>query len=542
MSVRKRVLILALDGFTWRLGRKFMSEGVMDALAAVVNGGCHGNLRSVTPCETAPAWSSFQTGCRPGKTGVFAFHTLDRKTGRIRLNSFDDIAVPSIWELADRAERTVVSLNMPLSSPPPKVKGVIIPGLLCPKLSTQTTHPPEAYDKYIKSRKDYLIVNHTVRETVAEFVDQSIASELVRRDVAMEIMKDIDWDIFCFQIQSGDLLQHRMWWALDNSAEGFSENRRQEALEFYRRTDDIIAELVEAAGPETLTIILSDHGFCKAAGAVHVNAWLRKNGYLNLPPEKPQTRWDNVKSAIPPLKFMARLAGASGRISGNLLKNARVTLTGKEKQTPFSEVELQHLRQLIDFDTTQALCLGAMGGMLYMNAQDDRRADFCQTLTEKLLHDLGPQSENPVVSGILPAEEVYGKHENITTTPDLVIEFSEGYCQVINPLGDKIVTPHRPGTKQAGTHDKNGVLILNGPGIKKGLTFDAEIVDIAPTVLAYLGIAVPEHMDGKVLSETFSQPLEVNYEKIDYSGTASTDYTDEEQAEVEKHLSDLGYL
>jgi len=538
MSVRKRVLILALDGFTWRLGRKFMSEGVMDALAAVVNTGCHGNLRSVTPCETAPAWSSFQTGCRPGKTGVFAFHTLDRKTGGIRLNSFDDIAVPSIWELADRAQRTVVSLNMPMTSPPPKVKGVIIPGLLCPRLSTRTTHPPEAYDKYIKPRKDYLIVNNIHRETVAEFADQSITSELIRRDAALQIMNDIDWDIFCFQMQSSDLLQHRLWSVLDPSADGFCKNDHENALEFYRRADDIIAELIAAAGPDTLTIISSDHGFCKAAGAVHVNAWLRKNGYLNLPPEKPQTRWDNVKSAIPPLKVMARLAGSCGRFSRAIFNNAVRAIAGREDQTPYSEVELRHLRQLVDFETTQAFCLGAMGGMLYINAEGNRKADLCRTLAESLLNDLGPQSKCPAIAEIMPAQDVYGPAGSITTMPDLVLEFNEGYAQVINPLGEAIITPHT----QTGTHDKNGVIVLNGPGVKQGVALNGEIVDIAPTVLAYLGIAVPKHMDGKVLNDAFVQPLEVSYENVDYSGTAPADYTDEEQAAVERNLTDLGYL
>jgi arylsulfatase A-like enzyme len=70
---------------------------------------------------------------------------------------------------------------------------------------------------------------------------------------------------------------------------------------------------------------------------------------------------------------------------------------------------------------------------------------------------------------------------------------------------------------------------------------DGQIVDIAPTVLAYLGIAVPRHMDGKVL-DGFSQPLGAHYEDVDRSGTASTDYTDEEQAAVERNLTDLGYL
>ena len=105
MARRKRVLIIALDGFTWRLGREFMAEQLMPHLAQLVEGGCCGNLRSVIPPETSPAWSSFQTGCRPGKAGVFAFHTYDRKQNKVRLNSFGDIAAPSIWELADRAGR-----------------------------------------------------------------------------------------------------------------------------------------------------------------------------------------------------------------------------------------------------------------------------------------------------------------------------------------------------------------------------------------------------------------------------------------------------
>lgn len=69
MGKKNQVLIIGLDGFTWRLGRGFMAEGVMPYLAALVEQGYHGHLRSVIPFETSPAWSSFQTGCLPGKTG-----------------------------------------------------------------------------------------------------------------------------------------------------------------------------------------------------------------------------------------------------------------------------------------------------------------------------------------------------------------------------------------------------------------------------------------------------------------------------------------
>jgi len=541
-SAKKRVLIIGIDGFTWRLGRAMISEGVMPTLASMVAQGCHGNLDSVMPFETGPAWSAFQTGCRPGKTGIFAFHSFDRNAGKVKLNSFEDIAVPSLWELADRAGKTVVSINLPVSSPPPEVRGVIIPGLLCPRLSRSTVHPAEAYDKYIAGRKDYTIVNNTHCDTVRQFVRQSMTAELLRRDVALEIMNDVDWDIFCFQIQSSDLMQHRLWWALDPSASGFSASDNAEALEFYRCCDRIIDDLARAAGPETLIMVVSDHGFCKSVGGVHINVWLRQKGYLKLPPEKPQGGWDIIKNRVPPLKLMASFYGGCRRRAGQLVADVSAALSGgKKKQIPFSEVELRHLRQLIDFETTEAFCLGGMGGMLYITARGERKAQLCNQIAEELLRDLGPGSSRPAILRVLAAKEIYGQCRGITTMPDLVLELKEGFTSIINPLGREEVDLHDPKANQPGTHDRQGVIVISGPPVKPGQKINAEIVDITPTVLAYLGIAVGGNMDGKVLSEVFAEPPVVRYEDIS-TERRRAEYTDDEQAAVERHLTDLGYM
>ena len=74
-------------------------------------------------------------------------------------------------------------------------------------------------------------------------------------------MKDVDWDIFCVQIQSSDALQHKIWWALDPESPDYSEESKNEAMSFYRGCDEIIGQLVEAAGPDSLTNVVSDHGF-----------------------------------------------------------------------------------------------------------------------------------------------------------------------------------------------------------------------------------------------------------------------------------------
>ena len=530
MTMKKRVLIIGLDGFTWRLGRDLMSEGVMGNLANLVNKGTNGILWSVMPFETSPAWSSFQTGCLPGKTSIFAFHRYDRSLKKLSLNSFADNAMPSLWELLDRAGRRAISLNMPVSSPPPKVNGIIIPGLLCPKLSPETVHPPEAYNKYIKPRRNYLIVNNDIRNTIRDLTEQSLMTERARLEVSLNLLKDNSWDVFCVQMQSSDLMQHRSWWALDRTARGHRKEQRTEALEFYRFCDDAIGRLMEAAGQDVMTLIVSDHGFCGRKGTVSVNVWLRQHGYLHLL-DKKETPWETTKRRIPPLKALARLYGNVRRA------------TRKRGSTPvFGMVDLAHMRKLIDFERTRAFCLGGMAGIFYINGSPAQRGELAQKLKRELLDELGPESSTPVIARIYSGVEIYGPTANNDILPDLVLEYVEGYESRRSPVGDTVVSEEALLELPQGTHARDGVFAIYGPGIKSGITSEADIVDMLPTVLAYLGIPIPRHVDGKVLSKVFDEPPSVQYEDITRDNSLSTEYTDEEQARVEDQLSGLGYL
>lgn len=52
----------------------------------------------------------------------------------------------------------------------------------------------------------------------------------------------------------------------------------------YRRCDTLVARVLAAADPETLVIVLSDHGFTSFQRGVHLNAWLHRHGFLTLQP------------------------------------------------------------------------------------------------------------------------------------------------------------------------------------------------------------------------------------------------------------------
>src|SRR5947208_3650722 len=70
------VLIIGLDGATWRVLEPWARAGRLPHLAGLMARGSWGTLRSTVPALTLPAWSSLTTGRNPGAHGVFAFRRL----------------------------------------------------------------------------------------------------------------------------------------------------------------------------------------------------------------------------------------------------------------------------------------------------------------------------------------------------------------------------------------------------------------------------------------------------------------------------------
>jgi len=107
-----------------------------------------------------------------------------------------------------------------------------------------------------------------------------------------------------------------------------------------------------------------------------------------------------------------------------------------------------------------------------------------------------------------------------------------------------------PGADPLAWHRTQGVLVINGPGVKKDeLVFGATLLDVTPTILAMLGLPVGDDMDGKVLTQAFDPPLEVtripSYEPpAENDGVYRGEYADDPyaaQASLQQ-LVDLGYI
>jgi predicted AlkP superfamily phosphohydrolase/phosphomutase len=67
----KKVLIIGLDGRTWRVFNRLFEDGTMLFFGRLVKNGSSGILEYTIPTITPMAWSSFHTGLGPEKHGIF---------------------------------------------------------------------------------------------------------------------------------------------------------------------------------------------------------------------------------------------------------------------------------------------------------------------------------------------------------------------------------------------------------------------------------------------------------------------------------------
>src|ERR1051325_356488 len=92
-----KIILFGLDSATWDLVRPWCSQGLLPNLSRLVQNGVSGNLESVLPPITPPAWTSFSTGKNPGKHGIFYFLEPQPDSYAMRYSNAGSRRARTIW-------------------------------------------------------------------------------------------------------------------------------------------------------------------------------------------------------------------------------------------------------------------------------------------------------------------------------------------------------------------------------------------------------------------------------------------------------------
>ncbi len=95
-------------------------------------------------------------------------------------------------------------------------------------------------------------------------------------------------------------------------------------------------------------------------------------------------------------------------------------------------------------------------------------------------------------------------------------------------------------------HRKYGILLMSGPGVRRGAELeDASLLDIAPTILAAMGLPVARDMEGRALVAAFDPPLSpasIDSYETDDPPQDGGPVASEVDSEILAKLTALGYI
>ncbi len=529
-----RTLLIGLDGATFTILDPLMADGTMPCLRALVARGARADLLSTPNPLTPPAWTSLVTGRSPGHHGIFDFIRAEGSADGIyfTLNTSFDVQCETIWSIAGRQERPTTSLNFPVSTPPRPVNGYLVPGFVPWKHLRRAVHPPELWETLkaipgfdpkelaIDMNQELKSIQWLPAEEYERWIEHHIRRERQWFAIARALLAKRPTDLFAVLFDGVDKLQHLCWRYLDPAlfpARPSADEARVRALclEYFREVDGFIRDLAGLCGPDARIVLASDHGFGATSEVFYANVWLERQGYL---------RWRDKPDG-----------DDLGRIAADRIKSHVVGL---------------------DWSRTRAYALTPSSNGIWIRRAAESGAPgvpgseyeaFRRQLAAELAAIRHPATGRPVVARVMTREEAFPGPAS-ERAPDLTLVLADrGFLSVLS--ADDVVKP-RP--EPAGTHRPEGIFIAAGAGIVRGARLPAaSIVDVAPTMLWSLGLAVPEDLEGRVVQEAIERaylrehpvlagPMTQRPNDPEPAGAAMMSDADEEK--VMARLRGLGYV
>ena len=531
-------LLIGIDAGCLPVFRRLFDEGRIPAIESLCSGGFAAPMESQIPPWTPSAWPSLYTGVNPGKHGVYGFVTYEGYDWRVvTANDVDEL---TLWELLDSHDKTSVVVNGPVTAPPPAIDGAVVPGFMGPE--DPECHPPGVLEEVRDEIGEYRIYpsyhtdddSHTVAEKTSEY--ETLVG--MRGDAFRCLADRYDPDFGFVQFQRPDTVFHEF------------DGNWDAVRRVYEATDEAIARVIDDCDPDRI-FLASDHGMGSyERPQFRVNDFLREEGFVTgtrggkgmpgwSPIREQLRRGEETDSWEPSLVERAVAGAASVGLTADRVRAAleRVNLADTVSEHLPSNVSRTGTEQ-VDFAASTAYLrarteLGVRinlagrepDGIVSPSEYDAVRSDIIEALRSVT----APGGE-PVFEEVGPREE-YFHGPALEDAVDVVVvpnDFQHFLSDQLagDPFGER---------KTHWNHKRDGVFVAYGEGIDESAACEPHLFDVAPTILASLGIAPSDRMDGDVLPVTSRVPS-TSYPSYDATDATAVD------ADVEGRLTDLGYL
>ena len=320
-----KIILIGLDGADWDIIDSYIAQGKLPHFKHFKTEGTWGRLKSYSPTLSPVIWTTLATGKSPDEHGIVDFLVWDeiQKT-RIPVTQNLVKSIP-IWDILSQHGVKVGVFNWLVSWPAQKVKGVLVsdrlgyhifPQIVGDRLKVEKLCYP---DDYVFKRRHLLtspaeityeeampFVHIPQGEFEASYVKGKydiknpqynlrmiLASLKTMARLALEKVERHQPDFLALYFDSPDTMMHTyMDYAppkLSRVSQKDFDKYKDAVEQTYVYLDKIVGDFLKEADPNTLFILVSDHGFKFGKERIERSAQIG---------EKAEERWHDMEGIV----------------------------------------------------------------------------------------------------------------------------------------------------------------------------------------------------------------------------------------------------
>jgi predicted AlkP superfamily phosphohydrolase/phosphomutase/tetratricopeptide (TPR) repeat protein len=283
-----RVLLIGIDGADPGILERLMGEGRLPNFARLKSMGAFGPLRSREPLLSPVVWTTIATGRKAQDHGILDFVEISADGTPTPIGS-SKRRVPALWNIVDHAGKSAGFIGWYASFPAEQVRGFVVSDHLgfhqvkSSSVGAGATFP-EGLAEELRLR--FGVVSPQSEATRTRFVEtrQELSSDgearLARlaeihatselyRQATLYLHEQRPTDLLAVYFELIDACGHLFMEDASPQRTGIAPEDfaafSKTTDRCYEYQDEILGDLVKMAGPSTVTIVVSDHGFKSGA-------------------------------------------------------------------------------------------------------------------------------------------------------------------------------------------------------------------------------------------------------------------------------------
>jgi len=508
-----RVLFIGLDSADAGLIDGWVDEGRLPNFASLRESALAVPLTSSLETLPGAIWPEIHSGISAGRLPLY-FHPRQLHTGEdtVRPIGAEEIdAETFFWIQAARAGRAIAAVDIPQTVVVPGIDGIQITDWGSHDQFLPTASEPRSLLGELRERfGEYPVAqcDAHARATVQyeSLLERLLRAARVKREMLSELLARRQWDLFACTLSESHCVGHQFWHFGDETHPWHdpvaAEHLRNAIRDVYVELDATVGRLLRESGGDCRGIVLASHGmgiyhrgtallpeFLDRIGMspTSSSALLREVQPRYLVRHLPESTLPTLRaiSALPALRMVRRRFGGLRRP----LESPRTRATALEN------------------NRCGAIRLNIAGreprGCVQPGAGAQRVID---EIRGELLALRDCRDGRPIVDRVVTASEAFGADHH-PDVPDLMVVFrTDGHPveRVRSPRAGEIrVPPIDPGSPRSGDHRVGSRAWLTGAATAPlaDPTRPASVLDVAPTVLRWLGVEPATRMDGRPLAD-----------------------------------------